>query len=80
MRTVEILMRLQKIKAEIALLEAELTEKPAFWQTNREIVYGIDLSLLDATTAGLVRAGHLPTITHLGGRIEDAGQSEDYAG
>ena len=41
--------------------------------------YGIDLTTLDGATAALVRAGHLPTITQLGGNIEDAAQSEDYA-
>lgn len=44
-----------------------------------DFLYGIDLSKLDAATASLVRNGHLPTITQLGGHIENAAQSEDYA-
>jgi hypothetical protein len=43
------------------------------------LLHGIDLSKLDAATASLVRSGHLPTITQLGGQIENAAQSEDYA-
>jgi hypothetical protein len=51
----------------------------AFTLPTPTMAYGIDLTTLDSATAALVRAGHLPTITQLGGNIEDAAQSEDYA-
>lgn len=59
---------------QIAMLES-LTTTPT---PHTGYLHGIDLGKLDPATASLVRSGHLPTITQLGGQIENAAQSEDY--
>lgn len=63
------------LRGQIEVMERML--KPAVVQP--EYLHGLDLSKLDPATANLVRSGHLPTITQLGGHIENAAQSEDYA-
>lgn len=65
----------ESLRKNLAWLESMVTPVPA--QTN--YAHGLDLTQLDSSTASLVRMGHLPTITHLGGHIENAAQSEDYA-
>jgi hypothetical protein len=59
---------------QISMLESMLTTPVS----HTGYLHGIDLSKLDLATASLVRSGHLPTITQLGGQIENAAQSEDY--
>ena len=59
---------------QISMLESMLTTPVS----HTGYLHGIDLSKLDSATASLVRSGHLPTITQLGGQIENAAQSEDY--
>jgi len=75
--------RCQEIDAEAADVQRQIADLKAmiwaFTLPTPTMAYGIDLTTLDGATAALVRAGHLPTITQLGGNIEDAAQSEDYA-
>jgi hypothetical protein len=75
--------RCREIDAEAADIQRQIADLKsmiwAFTLPTPTTAYGIDLTTLDSATAALVRAGHLPTITQLGGNIEDAAQSEDYA-
>jgi hypothetical protein len=77
--------RCREIDAEAADIQRQILDlKSMMWAftlptPTPTTAYGIDLTTLDSATAALVRAGHLPTITQLGGNIEDAAQSEDYA-
>jgi hypothetical protein len=75
-RCLEIDAEAAEVHRQIADLKAMMW---AFTLPAPTMAYGIDLTTLDSATAALVRAGHLPTITQLGGNIEDAAQSEDYA-
>lgn len=65
----------ERLRNQLELMEAMLRQTDA----KGELLHGLDISRLDPATAHLVRLGHLPTITHLGGHIENAAQSEDYA-
>lgn len=64
----------ESMREQLASLEGFVSKR----QPEVAHAFGIDLSKLDPATAYLVQSGHLPTITQLGGQIENAAQSEDY--